>query len=366
MFVENVKLMNFRNYEYGNVSFEKGANFIYGSNASGKTNVIESIYLAATTKSHRLSKDKEIIMYDKDNAKISVSFCSANRHNRSDIILNHNKKKQLFKNGVPVAKSSDMMGFLNVVLFSPDDLRLIKGSPRERRRMIDIGICQLKTIYFNALINYNHILEQKNNLLKTNPNSDHIWIWNSKLCEYGGLISYIRQSYIKNINYYAQLYHSTICKEKLRIIYKSGIGMLEETDISQKQYCEIMENEIEKNKEKEIKNRLSLIGPHRDDFTAYLDDKEAKIYGSQGQQRTISICLKLAEVDIIKKEKKESPVLLLDDALGELDTKRQKFVLKNFDNIQTIITGTEKKEIENIKNVNLIKVEDIHVHSFRQ
>ncbi len=364
MFVENVKLMNFRNYEYGNVSFEKGANFIYGSNATGKTNILESIYLAATTKSHRFSKDKEMIMYDKENAKISVSFYSSNRHNRSDIVLNHNKKKQLLKNGVPVTKSSDMMGFLNVVLFSPDDLRLIKGSPKERRRMIDIGICQLKAIYFNALINYNHILEQKNNLLKVNPESDQIWIWNKKLSEYGGLISFIRQSYIKNINKYASLYHSTICKEKLSIIYNSGISNDVNLNMSQQDYIHLMEEEIEKNKDREIKNRLSIIGPHRDDFTAFLDDKEAKMYGSQGQQRTISICLKLAEVDIIKNEKRESPVLLLDDALGELDRSRQQFVLKNFDNIQTIITGTRQKELEDIKNVNLIKVEDIHVHSF--
>lgn len=365
MFVENVKLMNFRNYEYGNVSFEKGANFIYGSNASGKTNVLEAIYIAATTKSHRFSKDKEIIMYEKDAAKVSLSFYSSNRHNRSDIILHSNKKKQLFKNGVPVTKSSDMMGFFNVVLFSPDDLRLIKGSPRERRRMIDIGICQLKAIYFNSLVNYNHILEQKNNLLKTNPESDQIWIWNKKLCEYGGIISAIRQNYIKKINNFAQYYHNAICREKLEIIYNSGICNIQ-NDMNHQQYCELMEKEIEKNKDKEIKNRLSIIGPHRDDFTAYLDNKEAKLYGSQGQQRTVSICIKLAEVDIIKNEKKESPVLLLDDALGELDRSRQKFVLENFNNIQTIITGTDKKEIDNKNSVNYIKVDDIHVYSFGQ
>ncbi|MDD4688117.1 MAG: DNA replication/repair protein RecF [Eubacteriales bacterium] len=363
MFVDNVKLLNFRNYEYGKVAFNPGANFIYGSNASGKTNVIESIYLAATTKSHRFSKDKEMIMYDKESSKISVSFNSSNRLNRSDIILNNSKKKQLFKNGVPITKSSEMLGFLNVVLFCPDDLRLIKGSPRERRRMIDMGICQLRASYFNALINYNHILEQKNNLLKINPESDQIWIWNHKLCEYGGYISYIRQNYIKNINKYAQAYHSSICKERLHILYNSGIGSISE-ELTREEFTSYMEKEIEKNTDREIKNKLSIIGPHRDDFTAFLDDKEAKIYGSQGQQRTISICLKLAEVDIIKIDKRESPVLLLDDALGELDSKRQQFVLKNFDNIQTIITGTKQLELENIKNINMIKVEDIHVHSF--
>lgn len=366
MYVEHMKLLNFRNYPLGEVSFVNGANVIYGKNALGKTNALEAIYLLATSKSHRQAKEKELIHFGEEFAKISLEFYSYNRKNKGDIILNANKKKQFIKNRIPVTKTSELMGFLNVVLFCPEDLRLVKGSPRDRRRMMDIGICQLRKKYFTALLSYNKVLEQKNNLLRENPASEQLWVWNSQLCQYGSYIAFTRQNYLKNLQAHVKKYHFDISNEQIEVKYVSGISQSLKENISQQDFLEVMQKEIEKSFEKEKRQGQSIIGPHRDDFCSVINEKEARLFGSQGQQRTIALCLKLAEVDLIREDTGEPPVLLLDDALSELDEGRQDYILKNFKDLQTIITCTHHEKLEKIRDVNLIRVEDINVHSFGQ
>lgn len=366
MFVEHIKLLNFRNYQFGEASFVNGANVIYGRNALGKTNVLEAIYLLATSKSHRQAKERELIQFDKETSKISIDFFAYGRKNKGDIILSSNKKKQFVKNLMPVTKTSELMGFLNVVMFCPEDLRLVKGSPRDRRRMMDISICQLRKKYFKALLNYNKVLEQKNNLLRENPQSEQLWVWNDQLSQFGSYIAFTRQNYINNLQSYVQKYHFDISNEKIETKYISGISQYIKESLSQQEYFEIMQKEIEKNIGKERKQGQSLVGPHRDDFCCVINEKEARLYGSQGQQRTIALCLKLAEVDLIRADAGEPPVLLLDDALSELDENRQEYILKNFNDLQTIITCTHQERLEKIHDVNLIRVEDINVHTFGQ
>ena len=241
MFVEHMTLLNFRNYQYGEVSFVNGCNVIYGKNALGKTNVLEAIYLLSTSKSHRQAKENELIKFGEDKAKISIIFNSGGRKNKGDILLNSNKKKQFVKNNISVTKTSELMGFLNVVMFCPEDLRLIKGSPRDRRRMMDIGICQLKKKYFISLLNYNKILQQKNNLLRDNPNSDQLCIWNDQLCKYGSYIAQIRLNYLMNLQGYIEKHYMGIGTENISIKYKSGISQYINETLSQQDYIDIMQ-----------------------------------------------------------------------------------------------------------------------------
>lgn len=364
MYVNKLSLLNFRNYEVGYVEFSKGINLIYGPNAKGKTNVLEAVNYLSTSRSHRMASLEEMINFGKDFAKIKAEFYSKNRQNIGEILLFPDRKKHIKINGVPIEKTSELMDYLKVVFFCPEDLRLVKGSPRDRRRMLDLGICRLKQRYFNALGTYKKILHQRNALLKENPDSDMIWVWDEKLIESGTEVIWHRKSYIDKIEQIANKINLEISGESLNLEYNCGVNI---TDFSHKgKIIENYKKDLEKNREKERKLCTSLTGPHRDDFSIKINNTDGKLYASQGQQRTVAVSLKMAELETVKEICGENPVLLLDDVLSELDAKRRNYILEKIKGIQVIITSTDADNFNFVKNLNKIYVEDIkNVSAFR-
>ena len=357
MFVEQVYLSNFRNYEIGNIKFKDGTNVIYGANARGKTNILESIYIMSTSRSHRGSKEAEMIRFGQNSAKIAAKFHSHGRINKAEIDFFNDKKKRIKINGVVADKTSQLMGYLNTVIFCPEDLKLVKGSPGIRRKMLDFGICQLRQKYFHSLSSYYKVLEQRNKLLRDNPESEMLWVWDEKLVECGTDIIWYRNSFIERLNEKIKKIIKEICEEDIDLLYDCGFEI---EDFKNKEIIKSsFEKELKKSLLREKRFGMSLVGPHRDDFKILLNGKEAKLYASQGQQRTIALAIKMSEVELIKDDMGETPVLLLDDVLSELDVNRREYVLNKIKDIQVIITCTEKDLFGNIPDVNLINVEDI-------
>ena len=337
MIIESVELKNYRNYKSQKIFFDKNINILYGDNAQGKTNILESIYLCATTKSHRGSKDKELINFDEDESHVKLLLSKNNLSYRIDIHLKRDKRKGIAVNGIPIKKVSELFGVINVVIFSPEDLDIIKRGPTERRRFIDLELCQIDKTYVYNLINYNKIIIHRNKLLKDcyekKELNDMLDIWDIKLAEYGSKIIKRRMEFINKINEIILNIHKDITnqKETLKILY---VGNAKSDDFDD------LYKEIISNRERDIKYKSTSVGPHRDDIEFYVNDLEMKKYGSQGQQRTCALSLKLSEIDLVKKTTGYTPVLLLDDVLSELDSTRQIQLLNSLRDVQTIITCT--------------------------
>lgn len=349
MIVKRVELSNFRNYELLKLDLDKKTNILYGKNAQGKTNVLESIYVCSTTKSHRSNKDAELIKLDSDEAHIKLFIEKNNREQRIDIHLRRNKTKGIAINGIPIKKASELFGVFNVVIFSPEDLDIIKKGPAERRKFIDMELCQLDKIYVYNLTNYNKIVIQRNKLLKDinfRPElKQTLEVWDYQLAEYGSKIIERRQKFIKEIN------------NIMKPIHRELTGGVEDINIVYNKNCEAEDllKTLEENRERDIKYKSTSAGPHKDDILFFHEDKNIRIYGSQGQQRTVALSLKLAEIELVKKLINDLPVLLLDDVLSELDSDRQNHLLKSLDNIQTVITCTGLDEfIENRFKINKV------------
>lgn len=375
MYIKSLELNNFRNYNNLNISFENDTNILYGDNAQGKTNILESIYLAATTKSHRGNKDKEVIMFDHEEAHIKLIVIKQNVPLRIDMHLKKNKTKGIAINGIPIKRASELFGTLNVVFFSPEDLNIIKNGPSERRRFIDMELCQLDKIYVHNLITYNKILNQRNKLLKdigyTNRRTDLINtldILDIQLARYGKEIINRRERFILELNHIICKIHSKITDEKENLVIRyepnlSGNNIKENAvNGSAADKNHINENVMGKNliyqslihnRDKDLKLGSTSIGPHRDDIGFYNYDMDIRKFGSQGQQRTAALSLKLSEIELVRQVIKDVPILLLDDVLSELDSSRQKHLLDSIDNVQTIITCTGLDEfIENRFTIN--------------
>lgn len=352
MYIKSLELSNFRNYEKLNLSFDEGTNILYGDNAQGKTNVLESIYLAATTKSHRGNKDKEIIRFDESESHIKVMVMKHDIPLRIDIHLKKSKTKGIAINGIPIKKTSELFGVLNVVFFSPEDLNIIKNGPSERRRFIDLELCQLDKMYVHDLINYNKVLNQRNKLLKDIAFSNHqsdllntLEMWDTQLAKYGARIIHRRTTFMDELNDVIFDIHGKITegKEKLIVKYEPNIA------------GNNMYDELFRSHQKDIRMGSTTVGPHRDDIGFYNYDMDMRKYGSQGQQRTAALSLKLSEITLVKNIIKDIPVLLLDDVLSELDSSRQKHLLDSIQGIQTIITCTGLDEfVENRFSVNSV------------
>ena len=339
MVIESVEIENFRNYEYTKADLDSGVNIFHGDNAQGKTNFLESIYICAMAKSHRGNKDNELIKFDREESHIKLKALKKGTPVRIDIHIKHNKKKGIAINGIPVKKVSELFGILNVVIFSPEDLDIIKRSPQDRRKFIDMELCQIDKVYVNDLIKYNKVLSGRNKILKEidfkESSKITLEILNTQLVEAGKRLIKTRQDFIKKVNQVAGKIHYEITKglEEISIVYEPNVDP------------ENFENELKNNYEKEYRQKVTLTGPHRDDIGFYIKDKDIRKYGSQGQQRTCALSLKLSEIEIIKNIKKENPVLLLDDVFSELDGERQKQLLKVLEENQTIITCTGTEEI---------------------
>ena len=341
MIIKSLELYNYRNYESLKLEFDKGTNILYGDNAQGKTNILESIYLAATTKSHKGSKDKDIIRFQFNEAHIRILLEKDNLENKIDLHLRSTKTKGIAINNNKIKKASELLGLLNVVFFSPEDLSIIKNGPSDRRRFIDMELCQLDNFYLYNLNNYNKIVNQRNKLLKDlfyNPTlKDTLSIWDSQLISYGSQVIERRKIFIDQLNDIIYDIHQKLSgnKEELKIKYEPDV------------IIENYENDLIKNKDKDIRLKQTSIGPHRDDITFLINEIDVRKFGSQGQQRTVALSLKLAEIELVKKLTKDNPILLLDDVLSELDSNRQNYLLNTIGEIQTIITCTGLDEFVN-------------------
>ena len=338
MIVKSVEFSNFRNYDHLQLHFDEGTNILYGDNAQGKTNILEGVYLSGTTKSHKGSKDKEMIQFEKEESHIRSIVKKNEKEYRIDMHLRRNGTKGVAVNKVPIKKASELFGILNIVFFSPEDLNIIKNGPSERRRFIDCELCQLDKLYLSDLSRYNKVLNQRNKLLK-DINYKHDLIetlpmWDVQLLEYGRNIIKKRKEFISEINEIVKDIHSKISggKEELTLIYEPNID-----DI-------FFEDELLKNKNRDLKLCQTTVGPHRDDILFSIKGIDIRKYGSQGQQRTSALSLKLSEIDFVKKSINSTPVLLLDDVLSELDSNRQNYLLNSITDIQTMITCTGLEE----------------------
>lgn len=334
MIVESIQLDKFRNYHSLKLKFDKGTNIFFGDNAQGKTNILEAVYLCGTTKSHKGSKDREVIQFDEQESHIRMKLIRNGSPTKIDMHLKKNKPKGIAINGVPVRKASELFGIANFVFFSPEDLNIIKNGPAERRRLIDMELCQLDKVYLYHLSNYNKVLIQRNKLLKElsyHPDLlDTLDIWDMQMIQYGKKIIEDRQAFIKRLNQIIYDIHSRLSgeKETLEIDYEPNV------------LSEEFEQKLKKDREKDLKTKMSLIGPHRDDICFKIKGVDIRKYGSQGQQRTAALSLKLSEIELVKTEIKDTPILLLDDVLSELDSNRQKYLLDSIHDIQTLITCT--------------------------
>ncbi|MBR6390987.1 MAG: DNA replication/repair protein RecF [Lachnospiraceae bacterium] len=341
MIIKTLELKDYRNYESLEINFGPGINILYGDNAQGKTNILESIYLAATTKSHRGTRDSDIIRFGEDEGHIRIMLLKNDVDTKLDIHLRKSRTKGIAIDGKKIKKASELLGLLNVVFFSPEDLNIIKNGPGERRRFTDMELCQLDDFYLYNLNNYNKIVNQRNTLLKDvyfNPSlKETIEIWDSQLVSYGSKVIERRKTFVDQLNEVIGPVHEKLSggRESLKIIYEPNVDI------------ENYERELSASTERDIKSKMTNVGPHRDDFIFMTGDIDIRKFGSQGQQRTAALSLKLAEIEIVRKLINDTPVLLLDDVLSELDSARQQFLLESIGEVQTIITCTGVEDFIN-------------------
>lgn len=334
MNIRSIELKNFRNYENLEISFDEGTNILFGDNAQGKTNILEAAYMSGTTKSHKGSRDREMIRFGEEEAHLKTVVVRGGREYQIDMHLKKNRARGIAIDKIPIKKASELFGILNIVFFSPEDLNIIKNGPVERRRFLDSELCQLDRIYLADLTNYNKILAQRNKLLKDmiyRPSlSDTLPVWDMQLIETGKKIIRRRKQFVDELREIVSDIHYRISggKEELFLKYEPNID-----DI-------FFEDELSRAKEKDKKLCQTSVGPHRDDLLFSIGDVDIRKYGSQGQQRTSALSLKLSEIELVRKSISDTPVLLLDDVLSELDSSRQNYLLNNISDTQTIITCT--------------------------
>ena len=358
MWIKKIKINNFRNYKNQEINLEKNINIFYGENAQGKTNIIEAIFLSSMGKSFRAKKDKEMIMLGEENSSIELEYEKTDRDGKIKIELGN--KKIVYINGIKIKKLSELLGKINVVIFTPDDINILKGGPQNRRRFLDIMISQLRPNYMYNLNLYLKTLEQRNNYLRQikeeNKNENMLDIWDEELANYAINIYNYRKEFIEKIKNKIKKTHGEITnnKEEIKIEYLSEC-------ISKEKYLDL----LKQRRKLDIIKGYTTKGIHRDDFTISINDKDLGTYGSQGQHRTAILSLRMAELDIIYDEIGEYPILLLDDFMSELDEKRRKHLLEKIENIQVIITCTEKIKLEN-KNILIYNVKDGKVRKENQ
>lgn len=349
MIIKSIDLKNFRNYEIENIEFDEKTNIFYGDNAQGKTNVLEAVYVSGTTRSHKGVKDVEMINFNSNEAHIKSVIRKKNIDYRIDMHLKKNKAKGIAVNGIPIKKSSELYGIVNIIFFSPEDLNIIKTGPSARRKFMDMELCQLDKIYVSNLINYNKSVDQRNRLLKdiffNTALEDTLDIWDSNIVKYGSEIIRRREEFIDNLNSIIGKIHLTLSggKENLLIKYEPSVSISD------------FEKNLFESRDRDKKTKMTGCGPHRDDIIFSINGIDIRKYGSQGQQRTTALSLKLAEIELVKQSIGDTPILLLDDVLSELDSNRQNYLLNSIHDVQTIITCTGLDEfINNRFDVNRI------------
>lgn len=334
MYVKSLDLLNFRNYEKLSLTLDPGINIFYGANAQGKTNILEAVYLAGTSKSHRGTRDRDMIRMGESEAHIRMHVDKNDSDYRIDMHLRKNKSKGIAIGGVPIRRAGELFGIVNIVFFSPEDLNIIKNGPSERRRLVDRILCEIDRIYMSDLTQYGKCLNQRNRLLHDlyfNPSLEsELPVWDEQLVNYGCRIIAKREEFVRMLENIASEIHAELTgeKEKLTLVYEPNVTVEEFAD------------KVARSRDADRKIKSTTVGPHRDDVCIKVNDMDLRLYGSQGQQRTTAISLKLSEIRIIEERIRNKPVLLLDDVLSELDRDRQNYLLGNIRDIQTLITCT--------------------------
>ena len=358
MQVHELTLRNFRNYTDETIFFGDGVNILYGDNAQGKTNVLEAVYLFSMGKANRARKDIELIRHGQDRAELSLTFSDKERESVAEISLFKNRRKTITVNEIPVRKNSELVGRFRVVYFGPEYLGLVKEGPAVRRKNIDILISQLRPRYFSALGDMKKLIESKNALLKMEtPNQAMLEILNEKLCSVSAEVISCRFQYLNRIGTIAAELQNEISgsSETLLLKYQSCIGDVAEKSHDEIQQC--LRARLAESFRRELDLRESVIGPHREDIAYFINGQDAKAFASQGQQKTIVLVQKLAEVELMYQETGELPVLLLDDIMSELDKKRQGFILNRIRDMQILITCTDVEGFQLNENARLFHVE---------
>lgn len=345
MQIKHLSLKNFRNEIESQIEFDQGVNVICGSNAAGKTNILEAIFYFAAGKSFRNCKDRELISFGEEKSNIAMRFSTENVEMKMQAVLSKNKKRVIKIGESAPLKMQEYIGRFRAVIFTPDHLNLIKGAPENRRRFLDLAICQSFPRYASALSEYNRVLAQKNALLKRGNVIDELMdVYNERLASLAAVITVNRRKYIKRLEEEAKkfLFDMSDGKEELTLNYQTQSGELLTQEEIKERYLTIFSEKRAQEKER----FLSLFGAHKDDFTVSINKKSAKMYGSQGQQRSVVLALKLAEGELSRNLTGEYPVFLLDDILSELDKDRKNYILSRINDRQVIITGCESEVFE--------------------
>lgn len=334
MIIKSLSLQNYRNYRTLCLDFDPDTNIFYGDNAQGKTNILEAVYVSGTTKSHRSSKDRELISFSEDEAHIRTLIEKNGMEHKIDMHLRKNRTKGIAIDGVPIRKASELFGIIHFVFFSPEDLSIIKNGPSERRRFLDMELCQLDRIYLHHLSDYNKIVLQRNRILKDmafrSDYRDVLDVLNVQMVEYGSQVIVRRRRFTEELNEIIGQIHSRLTggQEQIVLHYEADTG---ETSFA---------DQLRKNMERDLRQKTTTTGPHRDDLSFLVNGIDIRKFGSQGQQRTAALSLKLSEIELVKRTIRDTPVLLLDDVLSELDSSRQNYLLNSIQNVQTMITCT--------------------------
>ena len=342
MIIRSLKLKNYRNYDLLDMTFDPKTNILYGDNAQGKTNILEALYLTGTTKSHRGTKDRDMIQFGHDESHLETIVEKKGAAFQIDMHLKKNSPKGIAIDKIPIRRASELFGIVQFVFFSPEDLNIIKDGPAGRRRFIDLELSQLDKIYLSNLSNYNRIINQRNSLLKDLYGQEHLLetldIWDMQLAAYGTKILERRREVVEQVNEIISDIHFKLTggRERIRLIYEESRGNL------------TFEQALRKYRERDIRMKSTTVGPHRDDLCFMSNDEiDIRKFGSQGQQRTAALSLKLSEIELVKRIINDTPILLLDDVLSELDKHRQNYLLESIHDIQTVITCTGLDEFVN-------------------
>ena len=357
MWIESLECKNFRNYKNLSIRFDPGVNFLYGDNAQGKTNLLEAIYLCSTSRSYKGSKNKELIFFGENEAHLRLIVKKKHVSHKIDLHIRKNDSKGVAIDRFPIKKASELLGYLKIVLFSPEDMLIVRNGPSDRRRFIDRELCQIDALYMRNLANYNKILNQRNRLLKdisyNNKLRDTLDVWDNQLVAAGRKIIVERKKFLDKLTEIMKPIHRKITGEyeDISLKYEPNVGE------------ELLADQLFANRERDIALMQTSVGPHRDDFSILSNNIDLRKFGSQGQQRSAAISIKLSEINLIKKETGETPVLLLDDVFSELDIHRQEYLLTEISETQNILTGTGLDDFikKHIKINRLFYVNDGHI-----
>lgn len=357
MYIEKVSLTNYRNYETLDLTFGPGVNLILGDNAQGKTNLLESLYMSAMGRSFRTNRDQEMIQFGKKFARVEIGAIRNQEKIQIEIKILPGSKKTIRKNKVTLRRTSELLDSVLIVIFSPEDLKIVKEEPEKRRKFLDRELCQISPAYYDSWNNYRKILQQRNAALKEiSPDPFLLDLWDVQMARYGARIIQDRAKFVAKLSRYSGDIHNNItgCKEKLEIRYEPNVEWAE----NQQDQEALLYEKIRAHLPVDLKMRTSGRGPHRDDIGFFIHGMDARAFGSQGQQRTCALSLKLAELDLIREETGEEAILLLDDVMSELDESRQTFLIETLQENQLFITTTDVGEsvLSRFPNANIYHV----------